>query len=55
MGVEYNHLGEEYESIKESHKRGILYGLGQQSRIGIFWAREREGELGVGATMEGEF
>jgi hypothetical protein len=30
MGVEYNQLGEECESRKESHKRGNLYGLGQQ-------------------------
>jgi hypothetical protein len=30
MGVEYNHLGEECELRKASHKRGNLYGLGEQ-------------------------
>ena len=48
MGVEYNQLGEECESRKESHKRGI----------GMGWDRSRRREnreLGVGATMEGEF
>jgi hypothetical protein len=29
MGVEYNDLGEEFDSRKARHKRGNSYGLGQ--------------------------
>ena len=47
MGVEYNHLGEECESIKANHKRGICMG----------WDNDQRGEerdLGDSAAMEGE-
>jgi hypothetical protein len=55
MGVEYNRLGEECESRKASHKRGIPYGL-EREVLGVSqgFVQEREKkELGVGATMEG--
>jgi hypothetical protein len=45
MGVEYNQLGEECESRKASHKRGNLYGLGQQfldSQVLCMGRKERE-------------
>ena len=59
MGFEYNNLGEECESRKANHKRGNLYGLEGGRFLSVKFCawkgrREKERELGAGATMEGE-
>jgi hypothetical protein len=48
MGVEYNQLGEECESRKANHKRGIHRGWDNNRR-------GKEREIEAGATMVGKF
>jgi hypothetical protein len=59
MGVEYNQLGEECESIKASQGRKFEWvgtTILERGVLGAWGAsREIERELGVGATMEVEF